>query len=256
MCGMNRLLKQFIYGSIYLIVFTAFVYGAYVLFIYVRPASCFDNRQNQGEKGVDCGGPCEPCGLKLVQDIATSTPQILEIDSNRVSILAEIRNFNQDFGAENFSYNLNFYDFSGKQIKSILGNSFIYAGEIKNIIEPLVEIPFSTIARSEILVSNVSWIPSEKFVKPETEAREIKIEELDGTVSVRGLLINNGAFRLRQIGVSAIVFNKSGLRLGISKTALQDIDAFGQRVFSITIPIGDRAIIDSRLTKVVVEAKK
>ena len=94
---MNRFLKQFIYGLVYVIVFVALVYGTYVLFIYARPASCFDGRQNQGEREIDCGGPCEPCGLKLVQDIATSTPQILEIDKNRVSIISEIRNFNQDF---------------------------------------------------------------------------------------------------------------------------------------------------------------
>ena len=253
---MDRFLKQFIYGSIYLVVFAALIYGAYILFIYARPASCFDDRQNQGERGIDCGGPCAPCGLKLVQDIATSTPQILEIDKNRVSVLAEIRNFNQNFGAEQLFYNINFYDFSGKQIKSISGSSFIYAGEIKNIIEPLVEIPFSAIKKSEILISNTSWISSEEFIKPETEIREIKIEELNGTISARGLLVDNSAFRLKQIGVSVFVFNKSGLRLGISKTALQDIDAFGQRVFSVTVPVGDKAIIDSRLTKIFVEAKK
>ncbi|RLI90517.1 MAG: hypothetical protein DRO95_06075, partial [Candidatus Altiarchaeales archaeon] len=26
--------------------------------------SCFDGIQNQGEEGVDCGGPCEPCGVE------------------------------------------------------------------------------------------------------------------------------------------------------------------------------------------------
>ena len=120
----------------------------------------------------------------------------------------------------------------------------------------MAEISFSAIARSEILVSNTLWIPSEEFIKPETETREIKIEELNGAISVRGLLVNNSVSPLRQIGISAIIFNKSGLRLGISKTALQDIDAFGKRTFSVTIPVSDGAVIDSRLTKVVVEAKK
>jgi len=253
---MDRFLKQFVYGLIYSAVLAALIYGVYVLFIYARPASCFDGRQNQGERGVDCGGPCAPCGLKLAQDIATSTPQILEIDKNRVSVFAEIRNFNQDFGAEQFSYIINFYDFSGKQIKSISGSSFIYAGEIKNIVEPLVEAPFSAIKKSEILVDNTLWIPSEEFIKPEAEIREIKIEELNGTIAARGLLVNNSAFRLKQIGVSVFIFNKSGLRLGISKTALQDIDAFGQRVFSVTVPVSDKNIIDPRLTKIFVEAKK
>lgn len=30
---------------------------------------CFDNMQNQGEQGVDCGGPCFPCGSVLTAKI-------------------------------------------------------------------------------------------------------------------------------------------------------------------------------------------
>ena len=30
---------------------------------------CFDNIQNQGEKGVDCGGPCVPCPGKMTAKV-------------------------------------------------------------------------------------------------------------------------------------------------------------------------------------------
>ena len=30
-----------------------------------KPATCFDGIQNQNEKGIDCGGPCKPCKLRL-----------------------------------------------------------------------------------------------------------------------------------------------------------------------------------------------
>ena len=28
--------------------------------------TCADGIQNQGEDGIDCGGPCSPCGKKLL----------------------------------------------------------------------------------------------------------------------------------------------------------------------------------------------
>ena len=32
--------------------------------VEIKPATCFDEMQNQGEEGIDCGGPCEPCEAK------------------------------------------------------------------------------------------------------------------------------------------------------------------------------------------------
>ena len=29
-------------------------------------ATCFDGIQNQGEEGVDCGGPCPACGKYIL----------------------------------------------------------------------------------------------------------------------------------------------------------------------------------------------
>jgi len=253
---MKRPLKQFLYGSLYLAVFALVIYVGYLAVIFCQPATCFDGRQNQGETGVDCGGSCVPCGLQFVKNIATSTPEIFEIDPNRVSFIGEIKNPNLDFGAEEFSYTINLYDFGGRRINSRRGTSFIYPSEVKNIIEPLIETPFRDIARSELLIDNVSWLPIEEFEKPEVEVSDYQTESTDDGVLVSGLVVNNSAFRLRQVGVSAIIFNRSGLRLGISRTSIQDIEPFGQKTFSITIPVSDSASVDPRLTKAPVEAKK
>ena len=51
---MTRLLKQFLYGTFYLVILAAVGWGIYS-FEFKPAPSCFDNQQNGGEGGVDLG---------------------------------------------------------------------------------------------------------------------------------------------------------------------------------------------------------
>jgi len=39
-------------------------------------ATCSDNIQNQGEEGIDCGGPCKPCAGEVIGESGSSEPII------------------------------------------------------------------------------------------------------------------------------------------------------------------------------------
>lgn len=253
---MPRTLKQILYGAFYLAIFAGAIYGIYLFIILRQPASCFDNRRNQGEEAVDCGGPCAPCALKSVRAIATTTPQILEASGNVISAIIELRNSNTGFGAESFSYTLNFYNSAGGKIQSVKGSSFIYPAEIKTLVEPVINVVFSQIARSEIVIENIVWREAVEFTKPFTEIRDLKTQKTKDGAAVSGLFFNGNPYELSRVGVSAIVFNNLGFRLGVSKTTLQDIKPSEQRFFSISIPVGAVQNLDQRLTKVFVEPRR
>lgn len=252
---MSRTFKQILYGAFYLAVLAGFIYGVYLFIILRQPATCFDNRRNQGEEAVDCGGPCVPCGLKNVRAIVTSTPQILEVRPDLVSAIAEIRNPNTDFGAERFDYSINFYDRSGSRIRALKGVSFIYPGEIKIIAEPAIVLSFNQIARGEILIENISWLPVKDFQRPDVQVRDLQTKKTKDGAVVSGLVFNGNPYLLSRVVVSAVVFNNLGFRLGVSKTTLQDIQPSEQRFFSISIPIAAVQNFDTRSTKVFVEAR-
>ena len=253
---MKRPFKQLIYGSFFALFFGLLVYGVYALFVYTRLPSCSDGRKNQGEEQTDCGGSCAPCALRFVQSIATTTPRIIEIDANRTSAIVEVRNPNSNFGADPFSYSLNFYDQAGDNLFSRKGTSFIYGGEIKSLIEPLMEIPFSEIARGELVMGDISWKLADQFIKPDVQLAEIKTEIFPGKAVVSGFVVNNAVFKLVDVGVSTIVFSGSGVYAGVSKTLLRDIDSFSRGFFSITVPVVPDIAVDPKLTKVSAEAKR
>ena len=64
-----RLRKQIISG---LVIFLILFLISYLIFLTIRgpvAASCFDGKKNQGEEGIDCGGPCPPCELKYAEPL-------------------------------------------------------------------------------------------------------------------------------------------------------------------------------------------
>ena len=232
----KRLAKQIIYGAGYLAVFFLIVFLVYL--VWLKPApTCFDNKQNQGETGIDCGGPCSPCEIKTLAPIEASWIKYFSAD-NQTVIAAEIKNSNPNWAAISFSYTFDVYGKDGVKIKNFTKNSFIYAGEIKYLVEP-VEIDFKNIYDVKISFSNINWESAEKFPKPDIKTREIKTEAADQDVFgviVNGFITNNNAFSLSKIRISGFLSNQSAIQIGASKTELEDIKAFEERAFKLNFP--------------------
>ncbi|HEY4523623.1 MAG TPA: hypothetical protein VJK04_01990 [Candidatus Paceibacterota bacterium] len=251
---MNRLLKQLFYGLFYLVLLFAIGLGVY--FLALKPApTCFDNKLNQGEEEVDCGGPCPSCELKRLEPLKISPVIILESGEDLITAIFEIRNPNRNYGSDKFTYVLNIYDSAGNNLASFSEESFIYASQIKTVVEPGLKIKFAKIARSEVLVADLSWRPRTEFSLPKIQTREIKVNREKTGVTVMGVLVNENAFRLPQVGISAVVYDGIGLENGGSKTFARDVEAFEERFFKIFIPISIGAI-DSKLTRVFMEARQ
>ena len=242
-----RLLKQIIYGAGYLLFFSLIIFGIY--YIWFKPAAtCFDNKQNQGETGVDCGGPCRPCEIKTLSPVQTSWVKYFpagDLAGKQVSsgasqtiLAAEIKNPNPEWGAAPLSYLFEIYGADGKKIKDLNGKTFIYSGEIKYLVEP-VDITFGNIKEVKFSLANPVWFSKTEFPEPLTQVRELKTEPaaektLGPTVS--GFVSNKNAFPLRKMKVVAFLLNQNGAYVSASKTELENLQAFEERFFKISFP--------------------
>jgi hypothetical protein len=232
----RRTVKQILYGAGYLAVLFLIVFSAYL--IWFKPApTCFDNKQNQNETGVDCGGPCLPCEIRTLTPLEASSMKYFPSDS-QIIFVVEIKNSNLNWAADSFSYTFEIYGENGAKIKSFTENSFIYAGEIKYIIEP-VEINSADVKDVKISFSNLDWKTKDEFTKPEVQTREIKTEKAESGVSeliVSGFINNSNAFSLSKARIIAFLSDKTGTQIGASKTELENIAAFTERPFKINFP--------------------
>ncbi len=229
----RQIIKQIFYGTGFFLIFFLIISGSY--FIWLKPSpSCFDGRQNQGEIGIDCGGPCIDCEIKILNPLEVSWLRHFPVD-DRVVIAAEIRNPNFNYGADNFSYIFTIYNYFGEKIYTLNKNSFIYAGEIKYLIEANIDINPKNINKIKLSFSNINWKSKEEFPRPEIQIREIRTESAQ-PIRVSGLVINNNAFALSDVNVVSFLFNKNGFRIGASIAKLGSLPAFEEKFFRIVFP--------------------
>ena len=233
----RRLLKQIIYGGIFLGMTAVLIYGGFSLF-FSATSSCFDNRQNGTETGVDCGGGCISCEIKNLSPLSLLPATLFSAD--RVfSASAELQNLNLNYGAKTFDYEVNFYDASGKVLETRGNKSFIYAGETKNLIEAGVRITNGIPARAEIKLEEKSivWEKAENFSSPKYDLKDSAAELENGQAVVSGNITNPNNFIISKIIINAFLIDKSGVKIGASKTELQNVRPFRVENFKVFMPV-------------------
>jgi len=227
-----RLLKQLIYGIGFLVILFLIGWGIKALF-FAAPPSCFDGIQNQGETGVDCGGPCVSCDIKNAQPIAVHYVKVFKA-AGGLGVVAEIQNPNTTLGATDVAYSVALINALGAIQQTISGNTFIYPGEIKYIIEPYVAQDPAQITQAQISIptSTIAWVSADQFSKPQIDVQNITTG-MNPTMQVTGRLANQTAYDFPAPIVDALVYNKNGDVLAASQVTLGDLPAFGNESFMV-----------------------
>lgn len=226
--------KQFIYGILYLGIFAGLVSAFY--FYFLRPApTCFDGQQNQNETGVDCGGVCESCELKQIRPLRVNWVEYFRITPTAISLVAEVANPNTKLASPSLAYEFNVYGPFGLKLKTIPGQSFIYAGEIKNILTT-TELDARDISRVDIVFQDPDWVLEENFPKPMVSYRGLKTEVSDSQVTVSGLLVNGQTADIATVKIIALLFDGFNKFLGVAQTTLNNLRGLEERNFSVIVP--------------------
>ncbi len=233
----HRVVKQFIYGIFYTAIFTGIGYGLYLFFLQPAP-SCFDNRKNGGEQGVDCGGECIPCEVKRLVPLQVASIKLFHLPGDKTSTLIEMRNVNPGYGADHFTYTLTFFNGNGATTTSVVRESFIYASEIKTVAEPGLDIPALSAVMARVSVSNLSWRGASEFGKPSIQVREVKtvLDQKKRQAVISGVLVNENPYALRELFVTAVIATYQGGPIGVSGTRLESLAPQEERPFEVTVP--------------------
>ncbi len=215
-----RLLKQILYGGLFLIILALIIWWLVGL-VYTPNPTCFDNSKNQGEEGVDCGGPCLSCTIKTLTPIAIQNKYVIPV-GNEVGIVVELVNKNIGWAAKSFDYTITLKDQFGASLQAISGSSFVYGGELKDVVVPLVSVHSTTVASVDMSIQNPQWVTSDSFSKPAIEVQDT------GTLYDQGIVVqakinNKDAQSFINAQVLALVFNRAGALIGASKTRVDSL---------------------------------
>lgn len=136
-----------------LFVMAIILLAAYPVYRKVNPTpSCFDQRQNGDELGVDCGGSCAIYCASQVKDIRVVWAKAFQVVPGRYDLGAYVENPNPNAGIKNARYTMRMFDDAGVMLAEGEGSveiapvstSLIFVGNVSASTTPdRVEVEFN-----------------------------------------------------------------------------------------------------------------
>ncbi|MCX6731867.1 MAG: hypothetical protein NTX55_02685 [Candidatus Parcubacteria bacterium] len=125
----------------YFLIFAVIVLGAiYFVWKGATKPTCFDNKQNQGEEGIDCGGPCPKKCLGEVQNLIVLWTRFFETSPGKYDMAALVKNPNLFLSISSLKYTFEIRDKDNLPIINKDGETFITPGETFPIFETNVDV--------------------------------------------------------------------------------------------------------------------
>lgn len=199
-----------------------FVLPAYLL-LHKKP-NCFDNKQNGGEKGVDCGGSCANLCRSQYLDPNVRWTRSTEVKHGLYNVLAYVENPNIDAGTNSIAYVFKVKDRDGVLIYERKGKTFIPPNKFFAVFE-------SGIFTDEKIPTRVTFEFTSDSVWKNMQNKESglaiideKISSKDESSRVEAVIENKTVQTIFNIEVVAIVYDEHGNALGFSRTFVDELN--------------------------------
>lgn len=230
---------------------SSFIAGWYFL---ARPvATCLDGLQNQGERGIDCGGPCDvACAAEYHPEMLVAQELAFVPGGERsvYDVIARVHNPNDVLGASTFRYAVTLKGAAGDVVATKSGSGFILPQETKDF---LVVNLFTSAdpVTAEIEFSDMTWEEFSGYQeKPKLSVLNKTYTELTSGAffsEVVGNVFNDSPFDFRSLTVKIILRDIDRKPLAINQTEVNSVFSKELREFRLKWPKafpGEVKIID------------
>lgn len=235
---MKRRLKQFLYLCLFAAFWAGVAWLAYVG-LFAKPPSCFDGRQNQGEEGVDCGGPCKTFCIArdLIPPSALGEPRVFQPSPDLVSVLVELKNPNPGTALRQVSYRVTVTGDGGGPV-NISGVASLYASEVRRLVLVRPSNGLSGFVSADIAIttSSAQWAAAETFQKPLIDVLSAVTTVSPDATRVEGTVASEDALPVTDVTVVALFYDVSGNLRGASQTVLARLAPGASSRFTVSYP--------------------
>jgi hypothetical protein len=224
--------RQLIYGTILSVVILGFG-GTYVYFKFFNNApTCFDNRMNGYEQGIDCGGSCVvACSNQVIAEPILLWSRPFVVAKGLTNLVAYFQNPNVSYVGRPVEYLFRVYDKDNVLLGTRTGRVSI--PPVKNF--PIFEQGFNSGEKEPVkaffeFTEPITW---ELFQnqKPEFDVINVELSSTTTVPHIDAELKNRTINRYRNIEVVALVYDQEGNAAAASKTTVDDISG------GISIPL-------------------
>lgn len=243
--------RKLIYFFSFLLIIIVVVGLPLFFLLYKRP-TCSDNRKNQGEQGVDCGGPCvKLCKAEQLTPVI-NWQQAFMVTPGTYSAVAYIYNPNVYAEAFNVPYTFILRDSRGQMVAERRGTATIPAGKYFAVFESGISAGDKVPTRAEFeFGQEFNWAAIRSDL-PDIQSFNPTLANASTSPTIDADIKNSSTINVGRIDVTAIVYDLSGNAFAASKTYLDSLlhGATGHVVFTWPRPF-DRPVSRIELIPVV-----
>jgi len=201
--------------------------GTGLYFLFRTAPTCRDLVKNQGETGIDCGGPCAKCEeISQAENLQVVEKAVISAGEGKYDVLAKVANPNSQLGAAKFNYTFALRDAEGKIISKSDGSNFILPGQTKYVLA----FNLAPAAKPDNLgfeISSFEWRKFSEYEEPDIAvfAKEFNLAgggEADFATLVAKLR-NQSGFDFREISANIVIRDGSGVPVAVNKTNFNDV---------------------------------
>lgn len=236
------------------IVAAVIIIGIPAFLLFYKAPTCSDGIQNEGEQGIDCGGPCKT----LCQNDFLS-PVVVWASSENVApglynLGAYVENPNIDGGAVNVPYQFSVFDNQGVLITKVNGVmdippnrdtlAFVGAVNMGQRIPAPGGVQFS-------FTSPPVWAKAEDTLGSLSISNKQYSEDSTGA-SLQATITNTGLTAYDDLTVFAVLSDVNGNELAFSKTVIDSVAGGASVVAPFTWPVSfNGAVVSEDILPVV-----
>lgn len=219
-----------------------FLYSALI----ARTPTCFDSVLNGDERDIDCGGSC---ARMCAQD--ARAPVVLWARSFRTSdtsftAAAYIENRNTGAGARDVSYSFQLFDANNLLVVERLGSVNLPPVQNTPILESNIEVGNRSVTRTLFSFTEVPvW---DKNTTPLPQLRTGNQFLSTDASRLSATIFNDGVADVRNVSVTAVLFDNAGVARAASKTVLSRINKRSSEEVTFTWSGGVSGVVRAEIT--------
>jgi hypothetical protein len=200
--------------------------------------TCFDNKKNGGESGIDCGGSCLQYCPNELSDPKVRWSRSFEISPGIVHSVAYIEHSYPASSARFARYVFKLYDEKNSLIVEKEGLTYIGPMGRSAIVENLIQT-----GNSKVALTRFAFLPPIPWEKSDPAFSQVVIktdrnilEAFDGGLRLTATLENKSRFSFENIDVVAILYDENDNAITMSKILLPNISGLSNQTVYFTWP--------------------
>lgn len=216
------------------------VAGVILIYPYFNKVpTCFDNKQNGDEAGLDCGGSCQKVCTVDALKLVTLWSRAFEVVPGKYNLMAYVENQNRESGIASINYEFKVYDDNNIFIARQSGTTFISSNDRTAVFESGIDTGNRIAGRVTFTFTSVpTWIKIDR-----DQRNALAISSADKVLSnalsnpkLEAQIVNKTLSEIKNLDVYAILYDEDDNVMTASKTLIDVLPKNGKAPVVFTWP--------------------